>query len=95
MVTENGCSSEDEVSIAIQPLPIFDLGPDQQLCPDEEAYFYIYPCRKKRRSVGTPHYQPALTTSNPGVYTALVNGMDACGRTNWSLNGPHRCSSTS
>ena len=74
VVTENGCSSEDEVTVAIQALPIFDLGPDQQLCPDEEAYLYIYPLPEEASfSWNIAHYQPALTTSDPGVYTALVN----------------------
>ncbi|MGB2384794.1 MAG: lectin-like domain-containing protein, partial [Flavobacteriales bacterium] len=74
VVTENGCSSEDEVSIAIQPLPIFDLGPDQQLCPDEAAFFYIFPLPEEASfSWNIAHYQPELTTSDPGVYTALVN----------------------
>ena len=74
IVTENGCSSEDEVTVAIQALPVFDLGPDQQLCPDEAAFFYIYPLPEEASfSWNITHYQPELTTSDPGVYTALVN----------------------
>lgn len=74
IVTENGCANEDDVTIAIQPLPVFDLGPDQQLCPDEEAYMYIFPLPQDATfSWNIAHYQPALTASTPGVYTALVN----------------------
>ena len=73
-VTENGCSTTDEIIIAVQALPIFDLGPDQQLCPDEEAYIYIYPLPEEATfSWNIAHFQPALTTNAPGVYTALVN----------------------
>ncbi len=74
VVTENGCSSEDAVSITVQALPIFDLGPNQQLCPDEEAYLYIYPLPEEASfSWNIAHYEPTLTTSSPGMYTALVN----------------------
>ena len=73
-VTENGCSTTDAIAVAVQALPVFDLGPDQMLCPDEEAYMYIYPLPEEASfSWNVAHYQPALTTNAPGVYTALVN----------------------
>lgn len=73
-VTENGCSSTDAITVGVQALPVFDLGPDQILCPDEEAYFYIYPLPEGATfSWNLAHYEPALTTNAPGTYTALVN----------------------
>ncbi|MGB2190299.1 MAG: lectin-like domain-containing protein [Flavobacteriales bacterium] len=73
-VTENGCSSTDAITVGVQALPVFDLGPDQMLCPDEEAYFYIYPLPEGATfSWNLAHYEPALTTNAPGTYTALVN----------------------
>ncbi len=32
-VTANGCSDFDAVSVAVLPLPVVDLGPDQVVCP--------------------------------------------------------------
>lgn len=73
-VTENGCSTTDGITVSIQDLPVFDLGPDQMLCPDEEAYLYIYPLPEEASfSWNIAHYTPALTTNAPGTYTALVN----------------------
>ena len=73
-VTENGCSSTDAVTLDIQALPVFDLGADQMLCPDEEAYLYIYPLPEGATfSWNLAHYEPTLTTNAPGTYTALVN----------------------
>jgi gliding motility-associated-like protein len=73
-VTESGCSTTDAVIVDIQALPVFDLGADQMLCPDEEAYLYIYPLPVDATfSWNLAHYEPTLTTNAPGTYTALVN----------------------
>lgn len=73
-VTENGCTATDAITIAVQPLPIFDLGPDVQLCPDEEAFFYIYPFPAgATASWSTGSAGTSVTTNSPGVYSALVN----------------------
>lgn len=32
-VTLNGCTVNDAVNVAVTPLPVFDLGPDQLICP--------------------------------------------------------------
>jgi len=74
VVTENGCSAEDEVIVSVQALPEFDLGEDQELCPDEEAYLYIYPLPEAATvSWSTGSSASSITASSPGVYSALVN----------------------
>ena len=73
-VTENGCSAEDEVNVSVQALPEFDLGEDQQLCPEEEAYLYIYPLPEEATvSWSTGSSASSITATSPGVYSALVN----------------------
>lgn len=34
-VTDNGCTGQDEVLLTFTPLPRFELGPDQSICPEE------------------------------------------------------------
>ena len=38
-VTENGCTGQDEVRLTFTPLPRFELGPDQTLCPAEQLSY--------------------------------------------------------
>ena len=73
-VTENGCSATDAIAVSVQDLPVFDLGEDQFLCPDESASFYIYPFPEgASASWSTGSVATSLTTNTPGVYSALVN----------------------
>ncbi len=72
-VTENGCSFSDEVSLIVQELPIFDLGEDQLLCPDEYANLYIYPLPEEANvSWSNGNAQSSIEVNAPGTYSALV-----------------------
>jgi len=73
-VTENGCSYADTIVLGVQDLPIFDLGVDQMLCPDESAALYIYPLPEEADVTwSTGNVQSSIEVNSPGTYSALVN----------------------
>ena len=38
MVTENGCTGQDQLTITFNPIPVFSLGPDTSLCSGESLF---------------------------------------------------------
>lgn len=74
LVTNDGCFYADTIELAIQDLPIFDLGEDQLLCPDETANLYIYPLPAEAVvSWSTGNSQSSIEVNAPGTYSALVD----------------------
>jgi len=72
-VTNNGCSYADTITLNVQELPVFDLGEDQMLCPDEFASLYIYPLPEEATvSWSTGNWQSSIEVNAPGTYSALV-----------------------
>ena len=72
-VTNDGCSYADTIALNVQELPVFDLGEDQMLCPDEFASLYIYPLPEEATvSWSTGNWQSSIEVNAPGTYSALV-----------------------
>ena len=77
VVTDQGCSSSDSIQVNVQPLPIFELGEDRNLCPDESAFLYVYPLPDGTTvSWSSGQNTSEIQTSIPGTYiaTAMLNG---------------------
>ena len=76
-VTENGCSASDTATVIFQPLPIFDLGPDQSICPEEWANLYVWPVPDGTEVTwNSGQVAMQIEVNASGVYsaTALLNG---------------------
>ena len=77
-VTVNGCSAYDEVDVAYNPLPVVDLGPDQQVCAGQPVLLdatlagatYLW-------SDGSTGPTLSPTTTGTHAVTVTLNGCSA------------------
>jgi gliding motility-associated-like protein len=77
-VTVNGCSAYDEVDVGYNPLPVVDLGPDQQVCAGQAVLLdatvvgatYLW-------SDGSTGPTLSPTTSGTHSVTVTLNGCSA------------------
>jgi len=70
-VTVNGCSAYDEVVVDYNPYPVFDLGPDQQICAGEQVVLdATVPGATYLWNDGTT--DPTLTATASGAYSVTV-----------------------
>jgi gliding motility-associated-like protein len=77
VVTENGCSSFDAVTVSVQELPVFDLDEDLLICPDEYAFLFVYPLLDGTSVIwSSGQSAPEIEVSDPGMYSAttFLNG---------------------
>jgi len=87
-VTSNGCSSTDQVTVMVKPLPLINAIPDPVICAGQAATLTA------TTSNGTPPYTylwtPGLSANNPYVvtplttttYTVQVTDANGCTATN-------------
>lgn len=78
VVVDNGCSStaKDTIVITERPLPIVNLGPDMNLCPQTPAVLDAGVHVAYLWSTGATSQQ--ITITLPGVYKVTVTGSNAC-----------------
>jgi gliding motility-associated-like protein len=77
-VTVNGCTGTDAANVAVTPLPVFDLGPDQTVCPGTAVTLNAtVPGGSYAWSTGAT--TPTLSASAPGNFSVTVtaNGCQA------------------
>ena len=75
-VTENGCTGRDSVEVFFGPLPVVDLGPDQQRCAGDAGSLNAF------NAGATYLWQDGATTSTytvsgTGTYSVTVD-LDGC-----------------
>jgi gliding motility-associated-like protein len=77
-VTLNGCSATDAANVIVNPIPAFDLGPDQTFCPGDDVVLNAtVPGATHLWNTGAT--SPTITVSDPGTYSVEVtlNGCSA------------------
>jgi gliding motility-associated-like protein len=77
-VTVNGCTGTDAANLAVTPLPVFDLGPDQTVCPGTAVTLNAtVPGGSYLWNTGAT--TPTLSATAPGNYSVTVtaNGCPA------------------
>ncbi len=77
-VFQGGCSITDAITIAVDPVPVFDLGPDQVLCQGESTTLDAsVPGATHLWNTGAT--TPTISVGNTGLYsvTADLNGCTA------------------
>ncbi|MEZ4885375.1 MAG: gliding motility-associated C-terminal domain-containing protein [Chitinophagales bacterium] len=82
MVTANGCTSTDIVSISVTPLPIFNLGADITLCEGQTTTLDATPDNAASFNNITYEWQdgstnPTFESTQSGTYTVIVTA-DNC-----------------
>lgn len=75
-VWQSGCSGADEISVVVQPVPIFDLGPDLSICQGEQAILSSG-LAAGEFSWSTGEDTPSITVSTSGNYQLTVE-LDGC-----------------
>ena len=76
-VTVDGCTSGDALQVTVHPLPVFELGQDRMLCPDETALLATGPMPSGTAVVwNTGTTGTTYEAESTGVYiaTATRNG---------------------
>lgn len=75
-VTDNGCTARDSVLVTVLTQPVISLGPDQQLCENEQAVLNaFYPGANVLWNDGST--VPTRTISQSGTYWVTVD-LDGC-----------------
>ena len=84
-VTVNGCTGSDAANVAVTPLPVVNLGPDQTVCPGTAVNLnatvpggtYLW---------NTGATTPTLSVSPPGTYTVTVTANGCSATDSFTLN---------
>ncbi len=78
VIAENsfGCLSYDTVDIVLNPIPVIDLGPDQQACLGDEIYLEAVGYNSVLWSDASTNDQLLVTSS--GNYSVLVSNVFGC-----------------
>lgn len=72
----NGCVTDDQLLVSVNPVPLVDLGPDQSICPGTQLTLdATTPGASYLWNTGAT--TPALTTGAPGTHTVEVT-VDGC-----------------
>lgn len=78
VATVGPCTIQDEIEVSIVPLPVVDLGPDQELCPGELAQFNAgNPGGTYLWQDGSTANQFSTNASGSVTLTVTVNGCSS------------------
>jgi hypothetical protein len=72
----NLASATDNITIVVNSLPVFSLGPDQEICDGESAFFEVFTGNSFLWSNGVT--APHLLTGLAGTYTLTVTDNNGC-----------------
>ncbi len=89
IVDMNHCTDTDTVSVRVDPLPEFDLGEEQSICPDQEiditvdavaqAYYWNTGINNKTIAITEPgNYYVTIVDSNSCSYSDSLTINDEC-----------------
>ena len=84
-VTVNGCTGSDAANVAVIPLPVVNLGPDQTVCPGTTVNLNTtVPGATYLWNTGAT--TPTLSVSMPGTYTVTVTANGCPATDSFTLN---------
>jgi gliding motility-associated-like protein len=81
IVDMNHCRDTDSVSVTVKPLPVFDLGKNRSICPNEEII--ISPEVEANLFIWLPSQinSSSATITEPGTYSVTAIDSNACSYT--------------
>jgi hypothetical protein len=77
-----GCIANDQVNVVVNPLPVFDIGANQEICAGETAYFEVLLPGSYNWSNGAT--SAVIEPGAAGLYSVTVTDQNGCMGTNES-----------